>query len=265
MRFKSTIAALVCSVCGFAASGDLTLEIKDFATLPVTGAVDGPGNSAGLLARINFLREEPGGGRKRLFVNDLNGPLYIVDRETKKSTIYLDFNGLAGKPGIFHRLAIDQLLASGFISFEFDPDYAHNGKFYTIHLEDPSLAASDVPDNQHFPGLKTAGYAVTPAIPTFGHAEREAVLLEWTDTDISNSTFEGTARELMRLQYTGAIHPMADMVFNPAARRSTWPLATEATVSRPPTSAAIRSVSTCSSEKSFALSPTSRNIPAPAP
>jgi hypothetical protein len=30
-----------------------------------------------------------------------------------------------------------KLLASGFISFEFDPDYAHNGKFYTIHLEDP--------------------------------------------------------------------------------------------------------------------------------
>jgi len=220
MRFKPTIAAFVCVVCGFAASGDLTIELKDFATLPMTGAVDGPGNSAGLLARINFLREEPGGGRKRLFVNDLNGPLYIVDRETKKSTIYLDFNGLAGKPGIFHRLAIDQLLASGFISFEFDPDYAHNGKFYTIHFEDPSLPASAVPNNQHFPGLKTAGYAVTPAIPTFGKAEREAVLVEWTDTNTSNSTFEGTARELMRLQYTGAIHPMADLAFNPTAKRN---------------------------------------------
>ena len=109
----------------------------------MTGAVDGPGNSAGLLARINFLREEPGGGRKRLFVNDLNGPLYILDKETKKTTTYLDFNGLPGRPGIFHRLAIDQLLASGFISFEFDPDYVHNGKFYTIHLEDPALPASE--------------------------------------------------------------------------------------------------------------------------
>jgi len=108
--------------------------------MPITGAVDGPGNSAGLLARINFLREEPG-GRKRLFVNDLNGPLYMLDRETKKATIYLDFNGLAGKSGMFHRLAIDQGLASGFISFEFDPDYARNGKFYTIHFEDPALPA----------------------------------------------------------------------------------------------------------------------------
>ena len=186
--------------------------------MPVTGAVDGPGNSAGLLARINFLREEPGGGRRRLFVNDLNGPLYILDKETKKSTIYLDLNGLAGKRGIFHRLSIDQTLASGFISFEFDPDYAHNGKFYTIHLEDPALSASDLPDNRNFPGLKTAGYAVTPAIRTFGATEREAVLTEWTDTDTSNATFEGTAREVMRVQYSGHIHPMADLIFNPTAR-----------------------------------------------
>src|SRR5262249_16230563 len=153
-------------------------------------------NSAGLLARINFLREEPGGGRRRLFVNDLNGPLYILDKETKKTFTYLDFNGFAGKPGIFHRLPIHQLLASGFISFEFEPHLARNGKFYTIHLEDPALSASSVPDNKSFPGLNTAGYTITPAIPTFGVTEREAVLIEWTDTNISNATFEGTAREL---------------------------------------------------------------------
>jgi glucose/arabinose dehydrogenase len=201
-----------------AASPELTIEIKDYATMPLTGAVDGAGNSAGLLARINFLREEPGGARKRLFVNDLNGPLYILDRETKKTTTYLDFNGLSGKPGIFHRLAIDQLLASGFISFEFDPDYAHNGKFYTIHLEDPALPASNLPDNQSYPRFNTSGYAVTAAIRTFGATESEAVLIEWTDTDTSNSTFEGTAREVMRLQYSGRIHPMGDLIFNPTAR-----------------------------------------------
>jgi hypothetical protein len=200
-----------------AASPELTIEIKDYATIPMTGAVDGPGNSAGLLARINFLREEPGGG-KRLFVNDLNGPLYIVDKDTKKTTTYLDFNGLPGRTGIFHRLAIDQLLASGFISFEFDPDYSRNGKFYTIHLEDPSLPVSGVPDNTGFPGLNTSGYTVTPSIRTFGNTEREAVVLEWTDTNRSNSTFEGTVRELLRLEYSGRIHPMADLIFNPTAR-----------------------------------------------
>jgi hypothetical protein len=218
VRLTSALPILASLVCGLAASPELTIEIKDYAAMPMTGAVDGPGNSAGLLARINFLREEPGGGRKRLFVNDLNGPLYILDKETRKTTIYLDFNGLPGRPGIFHRLAIDQLLASGFISFEFDPDYVHNGKFYTIHLEDPALPASSVPDNKNFPGLNTSGYTVTPAIRTFGTTEREAVVVEWTDANLSNSTFEGTARELMRLQYSGRIHPMADLIFNPAAR-----------------------------------------------
>src|SRR5207248_5102937 len=116
VRLKSALSVFASVVCAFAASPELTIEIKDYATMPMTGAVDGAGNSAGLLARINFLREEPGGGRNRLFVNDLNGPLYILDRQTKKVATYLNFNGLAGQPGIFHRLTIDNLLASGFIS-----------------------------------------------------------------------------------------------------------------------------------------------------
>ena len=205
-------------MCCFAAVPELTIEIKDYATMPVTGQVDGKNNSMSLLARINFLREEPGATKKRFFVNDLNGPLYILDKDTKKLTTYLNFNGLEGQPGLFHRLAIDNLLASGFICFQFDPDYAHNGKFYTIHLEDPALPASDLPGNKNFPGFKTAAYSVTPAIRTFGETQREAVVIEWTDSDISNSTFEGTARELMRVQYNGRIHPMGDLIFNPAAR-----------------------------------------------
>ena len=118
MRLKTAVLVPAFAVCGLAASPELKIEIKDYAAMPMTGAVDGPGNSAGLLARVNFLREEPGGGRKRLFVNDLNGALYILDKETKNAATYLDFNGLPGKPGIFQRLAIDQLLASGVISFE---------------------------------------------------------------------------------------------------------------------------------------------------
>ena len=33
-----------------------------------------------------------------------------------------------------------------------DPDYAKNGKFYTTHMEDPSIEASGVPQNTMFPG-----------------------------------------------------------------------------------------------------------------
>jgi hypothetical protein len=218
LRIPCAVAVLTSAVCAIAASPVVTIQIKDYAAMPITGELDGAGNSAGLLARINFLREEPGGGRNRLFVNDLNGPLYILDKTTRKATTYLDFDGLSGKSGIFHRLSIDGGLASGFISFEFDPDYAHNGKFYTIHLEDPSIEASNLPDNRSFPGLKTAGYTATPAIRTFGKMEREAVLIEWTDTNTSDTTFQGTAREIMRLEYSGRIHPMGDLVFNPTAR-----------------------------------------------
>ena len=83
----------------FAAAPEVTIEIKDYAAMPVTGAVDGTNNGASLLARVNFLREEPGGSKKRFFVNDLNGPLYILDKDTKQFTTYLDFNGADGQPG----------------------------------------------------------------------------------------------------------------------------------------------------------------------
>lgn len=202
-----------------ATAPEITIEIKDFAALPITGAVDGVGNSAGLLARVNFLREEPTGSQKRLFANDLNGSLYLFDKVTKQFSEYLNLNGAGDRKGLFHRTVIDNLLASGFISFEFDPDYARNGKFYTIHLEDPTLPASPVPDNRHFPALKLDKYAVTPPIRTFGDTQAESVLMEWTDTNIANTTFEGTARELMRLQYNGRIHPMGDIAFNPTAKR----------------------------------------------
>ena len=200
------------------ASGQLTIEIKDYLTMPITGSVDsGKEQNAGLLARVNFLREEPGGA-KRLFINDLNGPLYILDKETKKLTTYLNFNGMPGQPGLFHKFTIERGLGNGFINFLFDPDYAHNGRFYTIHVEDVELPGSSLPDNKNFPGFKTAGYTLSSPIKMPGPFTREIVVIEWTDTNTSNTTFEGTARELMRVQYNSYMHPMGEFIFNPTAR-----------------------------------------------
>jgi hypothetical protein len=68
------------------------------------------------------------------------------------------------------------------------------------------------------PSLNLSGYTVTPAVnPPAGPVHLESVLIEWTDTNIRNSTFEGTARELLRVGYDRN-HPMADLVFNPLAR-----------------------------------------------
>jgi hypothetical protein len=219
------LAYFLATVCALAAATpiEITLQLRDFVEFPMTGKADGTGQTDGLLARINSLREEPGGGT-RFFVNDLNGPLYIVDKTTKRITTYLDFNGREGHHGLFRRLAYEAGYANGLNSFQFDPDYKNNGKFYTVHIEDPALPASAVPDNTGYPALKVAGYTPTPPIPTPGPIQREGVLIEWTDTNPSNATFEGTARELMRVPLNTRIHTLADVEFDPSARRgdSEW-------------------------------------------
>ncbi len=201
-----------------AASAEMTIEIKDYVTMPITGLADGKGNNEVLLSRVNGLREEPGGAN-RFFVPDLNGPLYILDKETKKLTTYLDFNGREGHPGLFHKLFLETGYGSGLNAFYFDPDYRRNGKFYTVHIENPALAGSIMPDNAHFRGLNLAGYTTTSAIAPPGETQFEGVLIEWTDTNISNATFEGTAREILRVSMNTRLHPMGDMIFNPTARR----------------------------------------------
>jgi hypothetical protein len=185
--------------------------------MPMTGSVIATGNN-GQLARINALHEEPG-GTGRFFVNDLNGPLYIMDKQARTPIVYLNLNGRGAYRGLFHRFTYEAGFANGFVSFLFDPDYTTNGKFYTVHLEEPIVEASALPDNTSFPGLNTAGYTTTSPIQTPGQIQREAVLIEWTDSKNSNSTFEGSARELMRLQLNNRIHPMGEVTFNPSAKR----------------------------------------------
>jgi hypothetical protein len=217
MKPARFVAVLLFSLLPVWASAQMTLEIKDYVAMPMTGLVDGKGSNDVLLARVNGLREEPGGAN-RFFVPDLNGLLYILDKDTKKFTTYLNLNGREGQPGIFHKLTIEQGYGNGLNGFYFDPDYRRNGKFYTVHIEDPSLPGSNVPDNTNFPGFKTPGYTTTPPITTPGPTQNHGVLVEWTDTNTANATFEGTARELMRVQLNTRAHPMGDLIFNPMAR-----------------------------------------------
>jgi mono/diheme cytochrome c family protein len=196
------------------------LELADYIQMPITGERGGQ-NTRGLLARVNFLREEPGG--RRFFVNDLNGPLYILDQKTRQFTTYLDFNGLADRPGLFRKLTFERNFATGLINFIFDPDYSRNGVFFTIHMEDPTVEAPAEPKAGAVPGLNLSGYrttasSVTPIAPG-ARITREGVMIEWIDRDIANTTFEGTARELLRMQLSSPIHPLGEMTFNPAARR----------------------------------------------
>ena len=223
--FPTAVASIIVAAAGVLLARQaqptrqLTLDLADYAQMPITGELNGQ-NTRGQLARVNFLRDEPGG--RRLFVNDLNGPLYIVDKQTKKFTTYLDFNGAGGRPGLFEKLTFERNFATGLTNFLFDPDYARNGVFYTIHMEDPAVNAPAAPRAGAVAGLDLTGYATTAPIPTptvDGRIERETVLIEWHDRNPANSTFEGTARELLRVQQPSPIHPMGEMTFNPVARR----------------------------------------------
>jgi mono/diheme cytochrome c family protein/glucose/arabinose dehydrogenase len=215
-----TVTATPAATAAVAAAPRPTLELVDYLQMPITGDLAGKDTRA-QLARINFMREEPGG--RRFFITDLNGPLYILDKQTKALTTYLDFNGTEGHPGLFARLTFQRNFATGLINVVFDPDYARNGVFYTIHMEDPTIAASAEPKAGVVPGLDVAGYRTTPAFapPKLPDQKiiREGVLVEWTDRTPANATFEGTARELLRIELSSPIHPLGEMTFNPTARR----------------------------------------------
>jgi hypothetical protein len=183
--------------------------------MPQTGTIGG-GTNQGYMARVNFMTDDPS-NTDRFFVNDLNGPLYILDKTTKQFTEYLNFNGVDSAPGLFDRLYYNQGgFAAGFITFQFDPDYANNGKFYTVHMES-GTSGSQVPSNASYPGLVTTNYGPTTSVDAPGAANRQTVLVEWTDTNVNNSIFEGSVRELLRMDMRDRIHPMGDIIFNPTA------------------------------------------------
>ncbi len=94
---------------------EITLDIRDFVTMPMSGKVDGKGQVLGLLARVNFMREEPAGSKtasSRIFVNDLNGPLYILEPGRPGNSPPTSISMAATEGGAsFYRLAVPE---SGF-------------------------------------------------------------------------------------------------------------------------------------------------------
>jgi len=179
------------------------------------GKAPGPIDFKGQLGRMNSLRSEPANApltASRFFVIDQSGTLYILEKETKKFTPYINF------AEVFPKFVSDTGNTAGIISIGFEPDYAKNGKFYTVHVEKPDMDGSATPTNAHLPTLNLDGYSTTPAVnPPAGPVHLESVLIEWTDTNVRNATFEGTARELLRTGYDRN-HPMADVAFNPLVR-----------------------------------------------
>lgn len=195
------------------------IALEEYASLPLssrtTGTYPPPINYANQLARVNFLRSEPANAplaASRFFVCDLNRNLYGLNRTSRVFTTYINFEE------VFPRFDNNPGYSGGLVTFAFDPEYASNGVFYTVHTELTNLPALG-PTNGHLPGLLTNGYTTTePINPPAGPVARQAVLIEWTDNNIGNTTFEGSARELLRVGFNDVVHPLGDLIFNPLAQ-----------------------------------------------
>jgi hypothetical protein len=192
--------------------------VEDFAMSPLSSRTS-TFNSSEQLSRLNFMRAEPTnapGFGSRYFVCDLNRNLWIVPKTTGLDTnTWIKYIGFEE---VFPRFDNDTGFAGGLNSFAFDPEYAANGIFYTVHME-TTTAPILGPTNGALPGFDTNGYTTTTAQnPPVGSVARQAVLVEWRDTNTANTTFEGTAREILRVGFNSIIHPMGDLVFNPLAK-----------------------------------------------
>ena len=175
----------------------LMVEIRDLTRLPDTRelrAAELDVNPGGW-ARPSFVRDLPDGRR---FVNDSRGFLYLLDRNNKP-TVYANV-------AVTFPNAIYDRLESGFIGFDFHPEFAKNGLFYTVHSERG-------PGNPVAPTFSPPGF-------TAADVTKHNVITEWHTSNPAANTFEGTRRELLRVGHIvmNLTHPMGFVGFNPTAK-----------------------------------------------
>jgi hypothetical protein len=155
--------------------------LEDYANLPPLspthgGKAPGPIDVKGQFGRVNSLRSEPADAplaASRFFVDDQSNTLYILDKATKQFAPYLNF------ADVFPKFVSDTGNTAGVVSFVFDPGYAKNGRFYTVHVEKPDMEGSANPTNAKSSTLNLEGYATTPVVnPPAGPVHFESVLIE---------------------------------------------------------------------------------------
>jgi glucose/arabinose dehydrogenase len=168
----------------------IKVNVREFASLPETN---------GTPARMMLLVDEP--GTRRLFVNDMVGPLYSVSYDGKAVTLYLNLNDPKWNVGV-QSMGRER----GFQSFAFHPQFAESGtrgfgKFYTY---------TDTTNQGPAPDFTTSNATST----------HDTVLLEWTAKTPGAATYDGgPPRELIRLRQPFQNHNAGHLGFNPTAPR----------------------------------------------
>jgi hypothetical protein len=168
--------------------GALTVGVRKFAALP---DIDGEP------ARMMHLVDEP--GTRRLFVNDMRGPIYSVSYDGATVRQYVDVNAQAWGVMVQSRGR-----ERGVQSFAFHPQFNQPGtpgfgKFFTF--------------------TDTANTAPPPDFrPTGGSRTHDTVLLEWTAKTPSAEVYDGgKPREVMRIEQPFANHNGGLVAFKPVA------------------------------------------------
>lgn len=166
----------------------IRVNVTEFASIPDVGTE---------AARMMLLVNEP--GTRRLFVNDMRGPLYSVSYDGKTVTKYVDIN--AQNWGVAVQ---SQGRERGFQSFAFHPQFAQAGargygKFYTY------LDSSNMQPTPDF-------------VPDGGMNTHDTVLFEWTAKNAAAATYDGgPPREILRFRQPFANHNAGLASFNPLA------------------------------------------------
>ena len=177
-----------------AAEGAITVTLREFASLP---------DINGVAARAMTLVEEPG-TRRRLFVSDMHGLLYVVSPDGRTVSQYLDLRDPKWAVAVQ-----SQGRERGLQSFTLHPQFAQAGapgfgRFYTY--TDIALDSAVTPD-------------FTTPNATSTH---ETVLLEWRAKTPGAAAYDGERpRELMRFRQPFANHNGGAVAFNPTARQGT--------------------------------------------
>ena len=147
--------------------------------------------------RMMLLTAEPGG--RRVFVNDMRGPLYAIGDAGKSVALYLDINAQKWAVSVQ-----SQGSERGFQSFAIHPQFNQAGtpgfgKFYTY---------TDTTNMQPTPDF----------VPSGGNNTHDTVLLEWTAKTPGAAAYDGgPPRELIRIRQPFANHNAGHLAFHPLA------------------------------------------------
>lgn len=131
-------------------------------------------------------------GTERLFIVDIRGQLYEL--QDNVPNMYMDMTKL--KPNFIDRPG----LATGFGSFAFHPDFLKNGLLYTGHAEKAGSGKAD--------------FAFADSIPV----SFQWVISEWKTDHPAGFPFQGTSRELFRINMVSAAHGVQEFAFDPNAK-----------------------------------------------